>query len=82
MNNNNDCPIFMMDGRAFTDYRAKSVINAELMKKLNVTDVDSYRMMLQEKGEELIKNQMNSVMFKNKCDCADFSNMVYNNCSK
>lgn len=82
MNNNNSCPIFMMDGRAFTDYRTRSVVNADLMKELNVSDVDVYRQTLQQNAESIMAKQMNASLFKNKCECYDFSNVILNTCNK
>jgi len=59
-----ECPLKMSDGRSFTDYRPRCMVNAELMTDLYTNNMvkSSYesRMFLQENAEKLIeRNRLN-----------------------
>lgn len=55
------CPSRMSDGRAFTDYRPRCVVNAELLKSLETKNAvqSSYesRMYLQKNAEKFMEEQ-------------------------
>jgi len=59
-----ECPLKMSDGRSFTDYRPRCMVNAELMTDLYTNNMvkSSYesRIFLQENAEKLIeRNRLN-----------------------
>lgn len=67
------CPIKMSDGRSFTDYRPRCMVNAELMTDLSTNKMvkSSYesRVFLQENAEKLMeRNRLN--MLDNLAPCA------------
>lgn len=67
------CPTRMSDGRAFTDYRPRCALNAELMglvSKANMTQ-SSYesRMYLQQNAEKVM-NMQRSYALNNLAPCA------------
>lgn len=82
MNNTNECPILMSDGRSFTDYRPRSDINQSLMKQLNVTDPYNYRITLQTQADSVIAANAVAAQYKNKCECSDMTNIQFSSCRK
>jgi hypothetical protein len=67
------CPIKMSDGRSFTDYRPRCIINSELMTDLNNNNIikSSYesRVFLQENAEKLMERNR-ILMTNNLHPCA------------
>ena len=55
-NKYNDCPALMADGRQFTDYRANSQINMNVMEKKNLMSNYEYRNFLIKNGNSMIDN--------------------------
>jgi hypothetical protein len=72
-NNKLQCPIKMSDGRAFTDYRPKCNINADLFEELTKNKIiqSSYesRFYLQNNSEKIIQNDYDKFL-KNLAPCA------------
>lgn len=68
-----NCPTRMADGRAFTDYRPRCVVNAELMQALNksksIQSSFESRMYLQHNAETWIDQERDRAM-KNLVPCA------------
>lgn len=66
------CPSRMNDGRIFTDYRPKCIVNADLMQQLRSNNVtaSSYdsRMFLQKNAEMIMQKQKEDAY--NNMDCA------------
>lgn len=60
------CPSRMSDGRSFTDYRPRCIVNAELLNKLAVTNMvqSSYesRMYLQKNAEQVMEEERKKAM--------------------
>jgi|SRR5210317_104 hypothetical protein len=56
------CPTRMSDGRAFTDYRPRCIVNAELLEKVSNKGMikSSYesRMYLQKNADEFMKSEL------------------------
>jgi hypothetical protein len=67
------CPIKMADGRAFTDYRPRCMVNSELLSDVHNNSMvrSSYesRMFLQENAEKLMERNRQT-MLKNLAPCA------------
>ena len=67
------CPIKMSDGRSFTDYRPRCMVNSELMTDLDNNNIikSSYesRVFLQENAEKLMERNR-IVMTNNLQPCA------------
>lgn len=67
------CPSRMSDGRAFTDYRPRCIVNAELLTQLNTGVQSSYdsRMYLQTNAEAFMEKERqkaaNSLIPCNPC---------------
>lgn len=64
------CPARMQDGRMFTDYRPRCMINTELMSGLDKDMVKSSyesRMYLQNNAEEIMEQQRNLAFDKVRC---------------
>lgn len=57
----------MSDGRCFTNYTSNCLMNANIMKKLDISDTHKYRQYLQQHTSELLKT------FETVCadHCAD-----------
>ena len=72
-NNKKQCPLRMSDGRAFTDYRPKCNINADLFEELAKNKViqSSYesRFYLQNNSEKIIQEEYEKAL-KNLAPCA------------
>jgi hypothetical protein len=68
MNNNNNCPSKMSDGRSFTDYRPRCSVNAELFDNVSQNNQikSSYesRMFLQRNADTIIEANRNNAVFK------------------
>ena len=71
----NLCPMRMNDGRAFTDYRPRCLVNNDLISKLSQKKVinSSYesRMYLQRNAEEIIEQQKKESVDKLLCGSCD-----------
>ncbi len=69
--NDNICPMRMNDGRAFTDYRPRCIINNDLMSQLTQKNVinSSYesRMYLQRNADEIMEQQKREAEAKVSC---------------
>lgn len=73
--NKYNSPCLMSDGRSFTDYRPRCIINYELLNNINIDKTDkntisSYemRMYLQKNAENIMKkDQMNSINNFSQC---------------
>lgn len=65
------CPSRMNDGRVFTDYRPKCMINQDLMQNLSQQNIvsSSYesRMYLQNNAEQIMEEQKRNAYEKLKC---------------
>lgn len=74
------CPSRMNDGRAFTDYRPKCVVNAELMSDLHKQNVlaSSYesRMYLQNNAEKMMQMAEKNAIENMLCACSPYENEV------
>lgn len=75
------CPMRMNDGRIFTDYRPRCMINSELMQELEKQNMvsSSYdsRMFLQKNAESLIKTYKSNAEKQANCDgCSKTSTML------
>ena len=66
-NKYNDCPALMADGRQFTDYRANSQINMNVMEKKNLMSNYEYRNFLIKNGNSMIDNDRIITQEKNEC---------------
>lgn len=69
--NDNLCPTRMNDGRVFTDYRPRCMINNDLMSELSSQNMvnSSYesRMFLQRNADQIIEKQKQAAMAKVSC---------------
>jgi len=54
-----NCPAQMADGRQFTDYRANTIINCDLMKKNDIRSSYNFRNYLTDNGNQVILNDRN-----------------------
>ena len=66
-----DCPTRMNDGRAFTDYRPKCIVNSDFMselesKKMIASSYDS-RLYLQNNAEKIMEEQKKQAADKMLC---------------
>lgn len=79
--NDNLCPMRMNDGRNFTDYRPRCMINNDLMSSLSSQNMvsSSYesRMYLQRNAEQIMEQQKQAAMANVNCiQCADKINTM------
>lgn len=77
----NMCPMRMNDGRVFTDYRPRCMVNNDIVSELTKQDMinSSYesRMYLQRNAEQIIEKQMKDAMAKVNClPCSDKVNTM------
>lgn len=74
------CPSRMNDGRAFTDYRPRCIINSELMSEVRDNNMiaSSYesRMYLQKNADTIIQRSHNSAFENLACACTPYQNEV------
>ena len=75
------CPSRMNDGRAFTDYRPRCMINSDLINDLRQKNVinSSYdsRMYLQTNADSIIQSAQADAYEKLACGCKAYDNEVY-----
>ena len=71
--NSKFCPSRMNDGRTFTDYRPRCIINTDLMQELRSNNMvaSSYesRMYLQKNAESIMQKQMETAYKNMDCAC-------------
>ena len=74
------CPSRMNDGRAFTDYRPRCIINSDLIDNLRQKNVinSSYdsRMYLQTNADQIIQDAQASAYENLSCDCKEYDNHI------
>ncbi len=74
------CPSRMHDGRAFTDYRPRCIVNAELLQNLRNNDmpVSSYdsRLYLQQNAESIIEKSMQNAYNNLLCPCKAYDDIA------
>jgi hypothetical protein len=80
--NKNVCPEWMQDGRGLTDYRPRGFVFKGASQALGVTNSSQFRAIAQSRGVELMNSYNNVLLYKNYCDCGDFSNVPLSTCPK
>jgi hypothetical protein len=74
------CPSRMQDGRVFTDYRPRCMINAELMVQMQDQNMmpSSYdtRMYLQKNAENIMQVAQNNAFNNMDCHCTAAGNQM------
>lgn len=69
-----DCPPRMDDGRHFTDYRPRCVVNSELQKESKAVSSHAYRMYLIDNASNLMQKCRQRAYHNNRCGpCQDGS---------
>ncbi len=75
------CPSRMNDGRAFTDYRPRCMVNSSLMNELKQNNMaeSSYesRMYLQNNADIVMANDQRNAYENLTCDCKAYNNEVF-----
>jgi hypothetical protein len=67
----NSCPPRMEDGRHFTDYRPRCVVDSTIRSQNNIKNNFDYRMFLINNGDKIIQNFRYEAIKKNKCNACD-----------
>jgi hypothetical protein len=74
------CPSRMQDGRVFTDYRPRCMINADLMSQMQSKELlpSSYdtRMYLQKNAETIMQDAQKSAFENMDCSCTAAGNQM------
>jgi hypothetical protein len=73
----NQCPPRMEDGRFFTDYRPRCVVDSTIRSQNNIQNNFDYRMFLINNGEKMIQNFRVEAVKKNKCEACDNKGAKY-----
>jgi hypothetical protein len=73
----NQCPPRMEDGRFFTDYRPRCVVDSTIRSQNNIQNNFDYRMFLINNGEKMIENFRIEAVKKNKCEACDNKGAKY-----
>ncbi len=80
MNNNpkyNLCPPRMDDGRHFTDYRPRCIVDSTIRSQNHINNNFDYRMFLINNADKVIQNFRYEAVKKNKCETCDNKNGSY-----
>jgi hypothetical protein len=73
----NQCPPRMSDGRHFTDYRPRCLVNGMIRSQNNINNNFDYRMFLTNNGVKMIQNFRYEAVKNNKCDACDNKSAAY-----
>lgn len=63
------CPPKMQDGRYITDYQPKDTLDEYYQRTLAATDEHDYRLKLQQKGTQLLRDVVLTQVKSNTCKC-------------
>lgn len=73
----NQCPPRMEDGRHFTDYRPRCVVDSTIRSQNNINNNFDYRMFLTNNGTNLVELFRYKAYKKNKCQTCDREKYIY-----
>lgn len=73
----NSCPPRMEDGRHFTDYRPRCVVDTTIRNQNNIQNNFDYRMFLTNNGIKMIDLLRYEAYRKNKCEACDNKDASY-----
>jgi hypothetical protein len=82
ISNSTICPEWMQDGRGLTDYRPRGDIYLSTAKFFNTTSSTQFRTVATQKATDLMGDYNKLYLYKNYCDCSDFSNNPLSSCNK
>ena len=82
ISNSTNCPEWMQDGRGLTDYRPRGDIYLSTAKFFNTNSSTQFRTIATQKATDLMDNYNKLYLYKNYCDCSDFSNNPLSSCNK
>lgn len=75
----NQCPPRMDDGRHFTDYRPRCVVDGTIRSQNNINNNFDYRMFLINNGVKMMELNRYDAYKKNKCEnCDGKGKYIYN----
>ena len=81
ISNSSICPEWMQDGRGLTDYRPRGDVYLSTAKFFNTNSSTQFRTIATQKATDLMDNYNKLYLYKNYCDCSDFSNNPISSCN-